>query len=121
MLKLTLPTYIFIDEILRGTNTKERIASATAILDYLNLHQNSLLFAATHDIELTEILTHFDFYYFKETLTEDNDITFDYTIRKGVTTTSNAIELMRIHNYPESIYDHAKTQLKQLEQLNVGK
>lgn len=28
---------------------------------------------------------------------------------------------MRIHNYPESIYDHAKTQLKQLEQLNVGK
>jgi len=111
----------FIDEILRGTNTKERIASATAILDYLNLHQNSLLFAATHDIELTEILTHFDFYYFKETLTEDNDITFDYTIRKGVTTTSNAIELMRIHNYPENIYDHAKAQLKQLEQLNVGK
>ena len=121
VLKLTLPTYIFIDEILRGTNTKERIASATAILDYLNLHQNSLLFAATHDIELTEILTHFDFYYFKETLTEDNDITFDYTIRKGVTTTSNAIELMRIHNYPENIYDHAKAQLKQLEQLNVGK
>ncbi len=120
VLKLALPTYIFIDEILRGTNTKERIASATAILDYLNLHQNSLLFVATHDIELTEILTHFDFYYFKETLTEDNDITFDYTIRKGVTTTSNAIELMRIHNYPESIYDHAKAQLKQLEQLNVG-
>lgn len=119
VLNLALPTYIFIDEILRGTNTKERIASATAILDHLNLHQNSLLFAATHDIELTEILTHFDFYYFKETLTEDNDITFDYTIRKGVTTTSNAIELMRIHNYPESIYNNAKSQLKQLKQLNI--
>ncbi|WP_414044115.1 MutS-related protein [Macrococcus sp. EM39E] len=113
-------TYIFIDEILRGTNTKERISSATAILNHINNNKNTTLFAATHDIELTEILKDsFDFYYFREHLTEDNDIEFDYTIRKGITTTSNAIELMRIHKYPEHIYDEAKDTLQHLKQLNT--
>ncbi|MGK0577587.1 MutS-related protein [Macrococcus capreoli] len=113
-------TYIFIDEILRGTNTKERISSATAILNHINNNKNTTLFAATHDIELTEILKDtFDFYYFREHLTEDNEIEFDYTIRKGITTTSNAIELMRIHNYPEYIYHDAKQQLAKLKQLNI--
>ncbi|MCE4957356.1 MutS-related protein [Macrococcoides caseolyticum] len=113
-------TYIFIDEILRGTNTKERIASATAILNHINNNMNTTLFAATHDIELTKILKDtFDFYYFREHLTEDNEIEFDYTIRKGITTTSNAIELMRIHEYPHQIYHDAKEQLLSLKQLNA--
>ncbi|WP_414050834.1 MutS-related protein [Macrococcus animalis] len=114
-------TYIFIDEILRGTNTKERISSATAILNHINNNKNTTLFAATHDIELTEILKDtFDFYYFREHLTDNNDIEFDYTIRKGVTTTSNAIELMRIYKYPEHIYDGAKETLNTIKSLNIA-
>ncbi|WP_414047569.1 MutS-related protein [Macrococcus equi] len=113
-------TYVFIDEILRGTNTKERIASATAILNHISSYKHTLLFAATHDIELTEILKdNFDFYFFREHLTEDNDVAFDYVIRKGVTTTSNAIELMRIHQYPEHLYHEAKEQLAKLKNLNT--
>lgn len=113
-------TYIFIDEILRGTNTKERISSATSILRHINSNQNTTLFAATHDIELTEILKEeFDFYYFREHLTDNNDIEFDYTIRKGITTTSNAIELMRIHKYPKNIYVEAKEQLAKFQNLNT--
>lgn len=112
--------YIFIDEILRGTNTKERISSATAILNHINSNKNTTLFAATHDIELTELLKDtFNFYYFREHLTENNDIEFDYTIRKGVTTTSNAIELMRIYEYPEHIYQDAKSTLATLKKLNT--
>lgn len=114
------PAYVFIDEILRGTNTKERISSASSILNHIAHHHNTILFAATHDIELTEILKDtFDFYYFRENLTEDNDIEFDYTIRKGVTTTSNAIELMRIHHYPNQIYQDAKHRLQHLKSLNT--
>ncbi|GGB06917.1 DNA mismatch repair protein MutS [Macrococcus hajekii] len=109
--------YIFIDEILRGTNTKERVASAEAILKYLNDKPNVTLMTATHDIELTSMMTEaFDFYYFSETLTDDNDVTFDYLLKRGVTKTSNAIELMRIHQYPAQIYQRAKENVGQLNE-----
>ncbi|MDE7224463.1 MAG: hypothetical protein K2O34_11890, partial [Acetatifactor sp.] len=46
------PVLCFVDEVLRGTNTVERIAAATRIL--LSLTGKKILcFAATHDIELT--------------------------------------------------------------------
>ncbi|TDM02464.1 MutS-related protein [Macrococcus carouselicus] len=108
------PVYIFIDEILRGTNTKERVASAEAILRYLNSQPDVTLITATHDIELTAMLENeFDFYYFSETLTEDNDVTFDYKLKRGITKTSNAIELMRIYDYPERIYQGARETVRQ--------
>lgn len=108
------PVYIFIDEILRGTNTKERVASAEAILRYLNDRDEVTLITATHDIELTAMLEdEFDFYYFSETLTENNDVEFDYKLKRGVTKTSNAIELMRIYDYPESIYQGARETVRQ--------
>ena len=44
----------------------------------------------------------------------------DESIMTNVTTTSNAIGGGGVHNYPESIYTHAKMQLKKLKQLNVG-
>ena len=47
--------YCFIDEILRGTNTIERIAASSAVLRSL-LGKQALCLAATHDIELTRIL-----------------------------------------------------------------
>lgn len=108
------PVYIFIDEILRGTNTKERVASAEAILRYLNDRDEVTLITATHDIELTAMLEdEFDFYYFSETLTENNDVEFDYKLKRGVTKTSNAIELMRIYDYPKTIYQRARETVRQ--------
>ncbi|WP_165983096.1 MutS-related protein [Macrococcus brunensis] len=111
------PVYIFIDEILRGTNTKERVASAEAILCHLNDNDNVTLITATHDIELTSMLKdEFDFYYFSETLTENNDVTFDYKLKKGITKTSNAIELMRIYDYPDEVYSKAQESVRQLKE-----
>ena len=56
----------FVDEVLRGTNTVERIAASTQILRSLG-HSGILCFAATHDIELTELLQgEFDNYHFEE-------------------------------------------------------
>ena len=43
----------FVDEVLRGTNTVERIAASSQILKSM-CRPDSLCFAATHDIELTE-------------------------------------------------------------------
>ncbi|RTK47956.1 DNA mismatch repair protein MutS, partial [Enterococcus faecalis] len=47
--------YCFVDEILKGTNTVERIAASASIIHWLRAYP-SLAFVATHDIELTEIL-----------------------------------------------------------------
>ena len=53
--KTGAPIACFVDEVLRGTNTVERIAASTQILKYMR--KNGILcFAATHDIELTSLL-----------------------------------------------------------------
>ena len=49
------PVLCFVDEVLRGTNTVERIAASTQILKSLS-KASVLCFAATHDIELTHLL-----------------------------------------------------------------
>lgn len=49
------PVLCFVDEVLRGTNTVERIAASSEILKSLR-YKNVLVFAATHDIELTYLL-----------------------------------------------------------------
>ncbi len=49
------PLLCIIDEVLRGTNTVERIAASSRILNALR-QNGCCLFAATHDIELSYIL-----------------------------------------------------------------
>ena len=49
------PCLCFIDEILKGTNTVERIAASAAVLRHL-AGCRCLCFVATHDRELTEML-----------------------------------------------------------------
>lgn len=104
--------FLAIDEILRGTNTRERIAASKAVLRYFG-SRNCILIAATHDIELAYALdSEFDNYYFTETL-KDGDVVFDYTIRPGISTTSNAIRLLGAVGFPEEIIFAA---LKELEE-----
>lgn len=92
----------FVDEILKGTNTIERISASTSILNWL-ADKNCLCIIASHDIELTEILKNFyDNYHFRELMT-DKGMSFDYKIHSGWTTTRNAIKLLEFMNYPNSI------------------
>lgn len=65
----TLPTLCVIDEILRGTNTVERIAASAALLRYVQ-GRNCLVMAATHDQELTHLLKNYSQVHFREELTE---------------------------------------------------
>lgn len=62
------PVLCFIDEVLRGTNTIERIAASSEILEDF-AESGVLCFAATHDIELSDLLApYYDNYHFEETL-----------------------------------------------------
>ena len=55
-----IPILCFVDEVLRGTNTVERIAASSEILESME-REDILCFAATHDIEPVSY-THLDVY-----------------------------------------------------------
>lgn len=97
----------FIDEILKGTNTAERIAASAATLTYFT-GLDCLCVAATHDIELTRMLKDgYDNYHFEETVT-DEGITFDYRIKPGPTRTRNAIKLLEVMGFDARLTQDAQ-------------
>lgn len=101
------PVLCFIDEVLRGTNTLERIASSSQILLML-AQSHTMCFAATHDIELTNMLeAEYDNYHFEEQV-EGNDVIFDYQLRKGKAMTRNAIKLLGMIGYEQDIIRKAE-------------
>ena len=101
------PVLCFVDEILRGTNTVERIAASTEILKTFP-GGNVICFAATHDIELTALLKdYYGIYHFEGDVT-DNDVHFDYKIKEGAATNRNAIKLLGVLGYDRNIVDRAQ-------------
>ncbi len=85
-----------IDEIFRGTNSKDRITGADAVIK--NLSRTGVIGAlTTHDLELCNLSEydgiknyHFSEYY------KENKIYFDYKLKEGKSNTTNAKYLMRI-------------------------
>ncbi len=100
------PVACFLDELLRGTNTIERIAASSGILRRLK-NKNTLVFAATHDIELTGMLEdHYENYHFEDEV-RDGDITFSYRLLKGRAKTRNAIRLLELIGFDKETVDGA--------------
>ncbi|BDF32807.1 DNA mismatch repair protein MutS [Lachnospiraceae bacterium] len=98
-----LPVFCAIDEILRGTNTDERLAASASILRYLQ-DKNCIVLVATHDLELLDMLkdSGYDNYYFSEQ-PEAEDVIFDYKIHSGVSKNTNAIRLLERIGFPEEV------------------
>lgn len=100
------PVLCFVDEVLRGTNTVERIAASSQILRSLS-QKGALCFAATHDIELTELLKeYYTNYHFAEEISE-GDVVFNYQLRPGKSATRNAIRLLEMLGYDGDITERA--------------
>ena len=89
--------FFLLDEIFKGTNSADRHTAAKTIIHNLNKNGASGM-VSTHDLELDvlekesngEILN----YHFEESYNEAR-INFDYKLKKGVSTTRNAIFLIR--------------------------
>ena len=97
----------FVDEVLRGTNTVERIAASSRILQSLS-GKGVLCFAATHDIELTHLLEDvYENYHFEETI-EEGDISFNYLLKEGRAQSRNAIRLLEVMGYDERVIKEAE-------------
>ena len=100
------PILCVVDEVLRGTNTVERIAASSEVLRVM-ADDGLLCLAATHDIELCELLQDsFDLYHFEEQLGE-NEMLFDYVIRAGKANSRNAINLLQLIGFDQNIVDRA--------------
>ena len=101
------PLLCFVDEVLRGTNTVERIAASTQIMESL-AKKGVYCFAATHDIELTHLLAEqYDNYHFEEDV-KDGDVLFSYRLLDGRAQSRNAIKLLKVIGFSDEITEHAE-------------
>lgn len=102
------PTLILLDELFKGTNTVERIASGKAVLSHLNAASNYVL-VTTHDLELTELLKdEYTTYHFPESI-ENNELNFSYQLTEGKSVNTNAIKILEINGFPENLTNDAKS------------
>ena len=89
-----------LDEILRGTNAAERRVAVTRVLRHL-IDRHAIGAISTHDLELADVpdlVDSLDSHHFRETIDRSREppMTFDYQLRDGVATTTNAIELLEL-------------------------
>ena len=97
VLELPAPVLFLLDELLHGTNSHDRAIGAEGIIRAL-LARGAIGLATTHDLSLSAVAdqlapaaanVHF------EDRLENGRLVFDYKMRPGVVTRSNALDLMR--------------------------
>jgi hypothetical protein len=98
MLESPLPAMFLFDELLSGTNSKDRRIAAEGVISTM-LQRGAVGMVTTHDLSLTEIAAIFPDRVKNVHLqdhVENGKMVFDYKLRDGVITHSNALELMRM-------------------------
>jgi hypothetical protein len=96
------PVLFLLDEILHGTNSRERQAGAKAVIGHL-LDHGAMGAVSTHDLGLASLVDER-----QDTVravhlieqAEGDKMTFDYLLRDGVATSGNALRLMKTLGLP---------------------
>ncbi|MFT8349539.1 MutS-related protein [Clostridium saccharoperbutylacetonicum] len=89
--------FFLLDEIFKGTNSKDRHTGATVLIKQL-IQYGGFGLVSTHDLELCDLenedrrIVNYNFREFYE----KNKIKFDYILRRGKSETQNAIHLMKL-------------------------
>lgn len=95
------PVLYLLDEILQGTNTAERQIAARQIIGHL-VRRGAIGAVSTHDLALAdapELAGSAGAVHFRDTIGDGASgptMSFDYTLRPGVATTTNALRLMEL-------------------------
>lgn len=100
-------TVIFLlDEMLQGTNTAERREIAERVIAHL-VGSGAIGAVTTHDLEMAEmdiLSSNADFVHFREKFSRDShgkpSMTFDYQLREGLATTTNALKILEVMEIP---------------------
>jgi hypothetical protein len=96
------PLFFLLDEILQGTNSRERIIGARSVLRHL-LKRGAMGAISTHDVGLLDLGPDLDArvdkVHFEEQVNDSENgksaMSFDYQLRPGVVRSTNALRLMR--------------------------
>ena len=92
-----LPVLFLLDELLSGTNSHDRRIGASGIVTEL-LRSNAIGLITTHDLALShiqqDVSAGVENVHFEDQM-NGSEMVFDYKLKPGVVTRSNAIELMR--------------------------
>jgi DNA mismatch repair ATPase MutS len=96
------PLFFLLDEILQGTNSRERVIGARSVLRHL-LHHGAMGAVSTHDLGLLdlppELDAKLDKIHFEEQVQaseKGSTMSFDYRLRPGVVRSTNALRLMKL-------------------------
>jgi DNA mismatch repair ATPase MutS len=90
-----------IDEIFRGTNSRERLIGSRSYIRALT-ERNALGLVATHDLELVKLADEIKGvanFHFREEV-QEGKMVFDYKLRPGPCPTTNALHIMRLEGLP---------------------
>jgi hypothetical protein len=113
------PTLFLLDELLRGTNTIERLAAGEAVLRaLLAAHPDGsphVVIVATHDGELVSMLADgYAPFHFRETIGPDG-LSFDYHRHGGPASTRTAIALLEATGAPAAVVAAARARAEALD------
>ena len=87
-----------LDEVLQGTNSVERAIAVRAVVQHL-LDARAIGAMTTHDLALAEeepLKSVARLAHFTEQVHPDGTMTFDYRLRPGIATSTNALRLMQL-------------------------
>jgi len=87
-----------LDEVLQGTNSVERATAVRAVAQHL-IDAGAIGAMTTHDLALAgeePLASAAVPVHFTEQVHADGTMTFDYTLRAGVATSTNALRLMQL-------------------------
>ena len=91
-----VPSLVLLDEVLKGTNSEDKLYGAKELIKKL-IHYDALIFLATHILSLGELENQFPDsiinYCFESTI-QDDELQFDYKLKRGIAQHKNATFLM---------------------------
>src|SRR5215217_6077262 len=96
-----MPVLFLIDEIFRGTNSRERLIGSRSYIRALS-QGTSMGLIATHDLELIKLADEIEGvtnHHFREEV-RDGRMAFDYRLWSGPCPTTNALTIMRLEGLP---------------------
>jgi DNA mismatch repair ATPase MutS len=92
------PLLYLLDEVLQGTNSIERSVAVRAVVQHL-LEAGAIGVMTTHDLALAAeepLAASATLAHFTEQVHADGSMTFDYRLRPGLATSTNALRLMQL-------------------------
>ena len=94
----TETTFYLIDEMLSGTNSRERQIACRTVLKTLSSQANAFGLVTTHDLALAEdnqAQQQYAYYHFADRF-DGNALHFDYVLKPGVAVTTNALHVLAL-------------------------